>query len=70
MKKINENEWYSSWKIIQMGILPWNSAMTFNKRLNENKYIAIFNPLVVKVGKRKFYKIRGKYIIKFLKSIK
>ncbi len=69
MKKIEPTKYYSAKSIIDMGILPWASAVTFNKKLNDKRWQEIFKPLVEQHESIKRYKIKGKRILKFLDSL-
>lgn len=63
--EIIPTKYYSSKKLVEMKILPWGSAMTFNKRLKEQYWIDIFKPIITSHGKRKFTYIQGANIINF-----
>ena len=67
--EIIDNEYYSSRKLIDMQILPWRSANTFNKMLQEEEWQKIFQPIIMKRQTKTFYKIKGKYINNYLKKI-
>ena len=66
MKKINPDQYYSAKAVVDMGILPWKSAVTFNKKLDDKRWHKIFKPLVEQHESIKRYKIKGKNIIKFI----
>lgn len=66
MPEIKPSEYYTTRKLVSMKIVPWSSAMTFNKKLTEQKWIDIFNPFVEVVEGKKYIRIKGENIIKFL----
>ena len=63
---VNPNEYYSANSVVMMGVLPWKSAMTFNKKLNDPYWISVFNPVVDQKEKVRRYYIKGENIIKFI----
>lgn len=65
MEDIIATKFYSPKKLVKMGILPWASAMTFKKRLQEPEWKALFNPVIEVRGSRKMIHIKGENIIKF-----
>ncbi len=67
--KINPNKYYSSLAVSKMGILPWASPFTFNKKLNDPEWRDTFKPLIEQHKWNKTYKIRGENIIKFLANL-
>lgn len=69
IKDINPGEYYSSAAVVKMGLLPWKSAYTFNKKLNDEKWQDWFLPLVEQHDTTKTYKIRGENIIRFLNAL-
>jgi len=67
--EIKADKYYSSLAIIKMGILPWDSAMTFNAKLNDEKWKEIFKPMIETHRTSKSYKIKGYNIIKFIEAL-
>lgn len=64
---IDPNKYYSARAVLQMGILPWRSPVTFSMKLStEQKWIDIFNPIVDQKNRVKRYHIKGENIIKFI----
>ena len=63
---IDQNRYYSAAQVVRLGVLPWKSAVTFNRRLQEQQWIDIFNPIVEQKKILKRYHIKGENIIKFL----
>lgn len=63
---IDPNQYYSSAAVCKMKVLPWKSPMTFNAKLQEQKWIDIFNPIVEQKGVHNWYHIKGANIIKFI----
>lgn len=49
-----------------MKVLPWKSAVTVYKRLRDEQYRSIFNPIMESVQGRTFTHVKGENIIKFL----
>lgn len=68
-EKINKDKYYSAAQVSKMGILPWNSPYTFNKKLNDKKWKNTFKPLVEQHTTNRTYKIQGANIIKFIKDL-
>jgi hypothetical protein len=66
IEEINPTAYYSPRKLVDMKVLPWASAMTFSKRLKEEKWIALFNPIVETRNGRIYMHIKGENIIKVL----
>ena len=66
MIDIIPDQFYSPRKLVSMKILPWASSMTFNKRLKEEKWKDLFNPIVETKNNRTFTYILGANIIKVL----
>ena len=64
--KIDPNKYYSAAEVVRMGVLPWKSYITFNRRLNEQKWIEIFNPIVEQKKLMRYYHIKGENILKFV----
>ena len=67
---IDPDRYYSPRKLVCMKILPWSSAMTFNKKLKEPKWKELFNPIVDTSSGRIFMRIKGENIITFLTMAK
>jgi len=67
--EIKADKYYSSLAIIKMGVLPWDSAMTFNNKLNDEKWKEIFKPMIETHKTSKSYKVKGENIIKFINSL-
>lgn len=65
MEEIIATKFYSPKKLVKMGILPWASAMTFKKRLQEPQWKELFNPLIEDNNGREMIYIKGENIIKF-----
>lgn len=65
MEEIISHKYYSPRKLVTLGILPWTSAMTLKKKLTQEKWLAIFNPIMVQLNGRTITYIKGENIIKF-----
>lgn len=66
MENIEPEKYYTAAQVSKMGVLPWNSPYTFNRKLNDDRWKETFKPLVEQHASNKTYKIQGKNIIKFL----
>lgn len=65
METIIADKYYSARKLVSMNVLPWKSAMTVYKRLKQDKYKEIFNPIIEIVKGRTSIRIKGENIIKY-----
>jgi hypothetical protein len=66
IEEINPTKYYSSRQVIAMQVLPWSSAMTFNKKLREEKWALIFKPIVEHHSKFVRIYIKGSSINHYL----
>lgn len=71
MKKedIQKEKYYTAAQISQMGLLPWNSPYTFNKKLNDPAWQVIFKPMVEQHETNRTYRVKGENIISFLNKL-
>lgn len=69
--KINEidpDKYYSAVQVAKNGWFWSKNPVTFNLFLNSEPGLKIFKPIILDKGKVKRYRIKGSYVIDFLKS--
>ena len=66
MAIIDPERYYSPRGLICMRILPWRNAVTFTKRLKEESWRKVFNPIIERQKNKTVIHIKGENIIKFL----
>jgi len=68
-EQIEPSRYYSVRQVAAMKVLPWRSAMTIAAILKEDKWNAIFQPMVDQKKNAVRMHVKGENIIKFLKMV-
>tara|TARA_R110000868_G_scaffold162400_2_gene393611 strand:- start:50 stop:286 length:237 start_codon:yes stop_codon:yes gene_type:complete len=68
--KIDPDKYYTAKSIVDSNLVHWKSRMTFVKKLREDKWNKLFNPIMEKAGDTIRFYIKGENIIKYKEYIK